>query len=194
MKTAKQHARRRPGRAKPAARRRHRHTFRPGLERGTALMPWLIAETVCGEAARYLDVEIPERCAAWLEARAEWHYARHRGFRARMCEPGNAGRDWLYAYMRHWLAALLQIERPDLFARLPKEFAIGHPLPQATPPAGPAAAPPRPWNPRLIARHRHWRWLAEMWPADGSSARARRERFLKATESAVDRFVLALHA
>jgi len=42
---------------------------------------------------------------------------------------GNAPRDWLYAFMRHWLAALLDLERPDLYQCLPEDFNLGHPLP-----------------------------------------------------------------
>ena len=37
---------------------------RPGLERDTRLMPWLIAETVSDEVSRFLDVELPNRYAA----------------------------------------------------------------------------------------------------------------------------------
>jgi hypothetical protein len=42
---------------------------------------------------------------------------------------GNAPRDWLYAFMRHWLAALLDLERPDLYQCLPEDFNLGHRLP-----------------------------------------------------------------
>ncbi len=117
--------------------RRFRLTLRPGLERDTSLMPWLIAETVCGEVACFLDVEIPARYAAWIEARAEVCYAKPGHFRKLMRGPGNAPRDWLRAFMRHWLAALLGLERPDLYECLPDSFALGHSLP---PPA--ASAPP----------------------------------------------------
>jgi hypothetical protein len=55
--------------------RRFRPTLRPGLERDTQLMPWLIADTVCGEVAHFLGVEIPARYADWLDAKAERCYA-----------------------------------------------------------------------------------------------------------------------
>ena len=42
---------------------------------------------------------------------------------------GNAPRDWLYAFMRYWLAALLDLERPDLDQCLPEDFNLGHRLP-----------------------------------------------------------------
>jgi hypothetical protein len=70
-------------------------------------MPWLIADTVCGEVARFLGVEIPARYSDWLDAKAERCYARHDHFRKLMRGRGNAPRDWLYAFMRHWLAAIL---------------------------------------------------------------------------------------
>jgi hypothetical protein len=31
--------------------------------------------------------------------------------------------------MRHWLAALLDLERPDLYQCLPEDFNLGHRLP-----------------------------------------------------------------
>jgi hypothetical protein len=42
---------------------------------------------------------------------------------------GIAPRDWLYAFMRHWLAALPDLERPDLYQCLPEDFNLGHRLP-----------------------------------------------------------------
>ena len=106
-----------------------RLTLRPGLERDTQLMPWLIADTVCGEVSRFLGVEIPARHSDWLDAKAERSYARHSHFRKLMRSRGNAPRDWLYVFMRHWLAALLDPERPDLYQCLPEDFNLGHPLP-----------------------------------------------------------------
>ncbi len=109
--------------------RRFRLTLRPGLERDTQLMPWLIADTVCGEVARFLGVEIPARYSDRLDAKAERCYARHDHFRKLMRGRGNAPRDWLYAFMRHWLAASLDLERPDLYQCLPEDFILGHRLP-----------------------------------------------------------------
>src|ERR1035441_6764823 len=103
--------------------------FRPGLERDTQLMPWLIADTVCGEVSCFLGVEIPARYSDWLDAKAERCYANHRHFRKLMRGRGNAPRDCLYAFMRHWIAALLDLERPDLYQCLPENFNLGHRLP-----------------------------------------------------------------
>jgi hypothetical protein len=93
-------------------------------------MPWLIAETVCGEVARFLGVEIQARYADWLDAKAERCYAGHRHFRKLMRSGGNDAREWLVVFMRHWLAALLGNDRLDLYKGLPHTFALGHPLPE----------------------------------------------------------------
>jgi hypothetical protein len=129
-------------------------------------MPWLIADTVCGEVARFLGVEIPARYSDWLDAKAERCYARHDHFRKLMRGRGNAPRDWLYAFMRHWLAAMLDLERPDLYQCLPEDFNLGHRLPPGQHPLirrkgfVPTLLPkPRPWNARRVLEHRRWVWL-----------------------------------
>lgn len=140
--------------------------FRPGLERDTQLMPWLMADTVCGEVARFLDVEIPARYSDWLEAKAEHCYARNDHFRKLMRGRGNAPRDRLRVFMRHWLAALLGTERPDLYECLPDTFALGHPLPSPRRPRrrwrgdGRPLHTARDWNPQRVLQHRQWRWLS----------------------------------
>ena len=53
----------------------YRKPLRPGLERDTSLMPWLIAEWVCGEAARY---------AVWTEVKTGVCYASPGHFRKLM--------------------------------------------------------------------------------------------------------------
>ena len=60
----------------------------------------------------------------------------HDHFRKLMRGRGNAPRDWLYAFMRHWLAALLDLERPDLYQCLPEDFNLGHRLPPGRHPPG----------------------------------------------------------
>lgn len=148
--------------------------LRPGLERDTQLMPWLIADTICGEVARFLGVEIPARYSDWLDAKAERCYARHDHFRKLMRGSGNAPRDWLFAFMRHWLAALLDLERPDLYQCLPEDFNLGHRLPPGQHPLirrkgfVPTLLPkPRPWDASRVLEHRRWVWL-------GSSPRGRK--------------------
>jgi hypothetical protein len=79
---------------------------------------------------------------------------------------GNAPRDWLYAFMRHWLAAWLDLERPDLYQCLPEDFKLGHRLPPGRHPlirrkgCVPTLLPkPRPWDARRVLGHRRWAWL-----------------------------------
>ena len=79
-----------------------------------------------------------------------------------------APRDWLYAYMRHWLAAFLDLERPDLYQCLPEDFNLGHPLPPSPQPRirrkgfAPRPLPePRPWDARRVLAQRRWAWLRD---------------------------------
>ena len=103
-------------------------------ERRTEIMPWVIADSVLGEASRWLGAELPPEWADWLDARAERCFARHGQFH-RLISARAAGRDNLYKFMRHWLAGRLARERPELFRRLPRDYALGRPLAAPTCPA-----------------------------------------------------------
>ena len=178
--------------------RRFRLTLRPGLERDTLLMPWLMAESVCGEVARFLGVEIPARYAAWIEARAELCYAKRGRFWKLMRGRGNAPRDWLRVYMGHWLAGLLGTERPDLYECLPDTFALGHPLPGPVRPRrrwhgnGKPLHAPRDWNPQRVLQHRRWRWLMQRFPARTEAERATLQNAVTATDQQIDQLVNGL--
>lgn len=100
----------------------------------TALLPWLVAEAVCGEAARALESEVPRSFAPRLAARAVRLYAVNPPFARRLRTPGNVGREWLRTFLRHWLASRLARQYPALFHRLPSSFCVGWPLPPHTPP------------------------------------------------------------
>jgi len=179
--------------------RRFRLTLRPGLERDTQLMPWLIADTVCGEVARFLDVEIPARYAVWIEGRAELCYAKRGRFWKLMRGRGNAPRDWLRVYMRHWLAGLLGTERPDLYECLPDTFALGHPLPPGVQPRrrwhgnGKPLCAPRDWNPQRVLQHRRWRWLVKRLPANSDAERQTMQNAVTATDQQIDALVYELY-
>lgn len=145
-----------------------RATLRPGLERDTLLMPWLIAETVCDQVSQYLDVELPDRYAVWLDAKAERCYSGRRRFYKLMRGRGNAPRDWLYVFMRHWLANMLYLERPDLVRCLPVDFSYGKPLPSGKHPRINRVVTysrwlpaPRDWDESQVTRHHRWAWLAQ---------------------------------
>jgi hypothetical protein len=152
-----------------------RLTLRPGLERDTQLMPWLLAETVCAEASQFLDVDLPARYAAWLEAKAELCYSGDRHFSKLMRGRGNAPREWLCAFMRHWLASFLHLERPDLYKRLPISFANGKRLPLDAHPLKNGADSirgflfsPRGWEESRVTRHFRWAWLKELGESENS--------------------------
>lgn len=119
---------------RPAWTREFLASLRPGIERQTELMPWLIADSVLGEAIRWLHTDLPPEWADWLDARAERCFARHRQFH-RLISARTAGRENLYKFMRHWLASRLARERRRLFDRLPRDYALGCPLSAPRPPA-----------------------------------------------------------
>ncbi len=91
-------------------------------------MPWVIADSVIGEASRFLNTDLPVEWADALDEKAERCFARHQQFRRLISSNrhhGNAGRDKLYQFMRHWLASRLQRERPALYRLLPWEYSLG---------------------------------------------------------------------
>ena len=113
---------------RPAWVREFTDSLRPGIERQTEIMPWVIADSVLGEAAGWLHTDLPPEWADWLDARAERCFARHSQFHRLVSARGNAGRDHLYKFMRHWLASRLAREHRSLYERLPRSYALGRPL------------------------------------------------------------------
>ena len=99
------------------------------IEHDTPLVPQAVASAVWEEAGAWLGEELPREWLARLTERAEAVYASNARVRQRLRGPGNGGRDWLWTFTRHWLAALIWHHRPDLHARLPDAFNLGHPLP-----------------------------------------------------------------
>ena len=112
----------------PTVRSIHR-ARRPQIEELFALLPIAAARQVVAGAARWLCVPLPERYATRLAIQARRCYARSELFRKKICRPGDKGRDLLYVFMRHWLAARLKSERPSLYARLPRDYDRGAELP-----------------------------------------------------------------
>lgn len=98
------------------------------IEEETVIIPQAVAESVCEEAQVWLRHPLPRRWVRELVAHANTVYSHNARFRQKIRAKGNTGRDWLWTFMRHWLAAILQQRRPQLFARLPAEFSSGHPL------------------------------------------------------------------
>lgn len=89
----------------------------------TVLLPHVIADAVCREAAFAVKSDAPLLLTDQLAARAERCYSRNRHF-ARLLRRAD-GREWLYAFMRHWLAGAIKRGHPALFKLLPDGFAIG---------------------------------------------------------------------
>lgn len=102
----------------------------PQLEARTPLVAMAVARQVVEEASLWLGVPLPARYAAGLAFRAKITYAHSPSFRRALHRPGDGGRERCYGYMRHWLAARLQAERPELFRLLPAGYCMGEELPQ----------------------------------------------------------------
>lgn len=95
----------------------------PKIEDDTLLLPHVIADCVCREAAHFAKSEVPMTFADGLAARAETVYANHPAWRRKLRR--SDGRDVLAAFMRHWLAAALRAQQPAVFRALPQRFANG---------------------------------------------------------------------
>src|SRR5882672_10898121 len=101
----------------------------PRIELDTPLIPHAVTVAVHEEAGAWLDQALPRRWIRELIARANTVYARKERFRRTIRAGGNRGRDHLWIFMRHWLAALLHDRRPRLHARLPALYNTGNPPP-----------------------------------------------------------------
>jgi hypothetical protein len=80
-------------------------------------------------ASVWLGEPLPRRWIRELVARANTVYAHNQRFHRRIRGNGSTGRDYLWMFTRHWLAALLSEHRPHLHARLPRSYNAGDPLP-----------------------------------------------------------------
>lgn len=128
-----------------------------------ALLPWAVAESICAEAGRYLGVDVPRRRAEWLTRKAEICFQRNAKFRKKMRSPGEGSLQYLRMFMRHWLASMLKLERPDLFQRLPDDYVLGRALPAGKAPRLPRAKRlyrSRGWKTARVVQHPRWAFLA----------------------------------
>jgi hypothetical protein len=88
---------------------------------------------VCEEASLWLGEPFSRAWVAELAERANVVYQHNARFRRLLRRRGDAGWEWLAAFMRHWLYALLASRRPDLCQRLPGPYAAGQDLPPPPP-------------------------------------------------------------
>jgi hypothetical protein len=100
---------------------------RPSIGGDTPLVPRAAAEAVWEEACELVGEELPREWIAMLIEKAEVIYGRSTRYRRWLRGSDRSGRDWLWAFMRHWLAALLSEHRPAWYARLPTRYAVGNP-------------------------------------------------------------------
>jgi hypothetical protein len=103
-----------------------RRVFR--IEDDTPIVPRAAAEYVWEEASLWLREPFAPRWKVELVERANLAYQHNPGFRRLLRKPGVAGREWLIAFMRHWLVALLASRCPHLRDRLPRFYASGQDL------------------------------------------------------------------
>lgn len=97
----------------------------------TALLPGIVADGVCQEAALMVDSDLPLEYSDRLATYADAVYDGSREFHKMMNGKGDRPRDMLYAFMRHWLAGFLKAEHRTLFDKLPQGFSNGeepHPI------------------------------------------------------------------
>jgi hypothetical protein len=98
-----------------------------GIARDTPLLPRAAAEAVWEEASEFLGEALPAEWISVLTEKAETIYAHSSNYRRRLRGRGDTGRDWLWSFMRHWLAALLREHRPQWFGKLPSRYSAGAP-------------------------------------------------------------------
>ena len=99
------------------------------IELDTPIVPRAVAEAVLQEASAYLNEPLPRNWVNSLVVRSNAIYQRNPTFRRQISARGNSGRDRLWSFQRHWLAALIKDSHPHLFPRLPSDYQVGRALP-----------------------------------------------------------------
>ena len=97
----------------------------PSIVGDTPMVTRAAAEAVWEEAHQLLGEELPQEWIDLLAEKAETIYAHSTRFRRRLRGANCSGRDWLWAFMRHWLADLVLKQEPAWYARLPVRYAVG---------------------------------------------------------------------
>jgi hypothetical protein len=91
------------------------------------LIPEVVAQTILREVAVATECQVLEqaRLIEYLCGRARKFAEVNESFRKKLRSA--RGREWLYSFMRHWLAAELDRTHPVVFRRLQSRFAMGEP-------------------------------------------------------------------
>lgn len=94
------------------------------------IVPEIVADSVIGEVERFVERSFtPKDRDTWeseLVTRAHTVYTANKTWARKL--RGRNGREVLYSFMRHWLAAILHKHTPGIYRVLPKSFANGQPL------------------------------------------------------------------
>jgi hypothetical protein len=99
------------------------------IERDTPVIPAAVAGAVWQEACAWLGEELPREWIRRLAVRADVIYFHNPRFRRKIRGSGNTGRDWLWIFTRHWLAAMIRKRDYALYVRLPSSYSAGCDLP-----------------------------------------------------------------
>ncbi len=104
------------------------------LEDDTSIQSSVVASEVVNELVRYLAKKNPKLSneigsgkgyVLFLVKRQADLYKADATWRERMNASGDKGRDTLYMFMRHWLAAEIKRKQPEVYKVLPSDFANG---------------------------------------------------------------------
>lgn len=113
----------------------------PDFEKSTGILAHVVADSVVGELsywahnngfldeAAMLDQQ-RDLISEDFDARTKLCYHINGHFRRSLNKAGNAGRDQLYVFHRHWLAAKVLKEHPAMFNKLPTGYRVGEELPR----------------------------------------------------------------
>jgi hypothetical protein len=123
------------------------------IQDDTEIMPDIVASTVMGELEDYLSTskkfgpyeqgtanklvkhiqQHGETYVDELVKKTETLYQVNADFKRKLnsnARAGNAGRDYLYMFMRHWLSSILLRNFPGCRSVVPQSFMSGKPLPR----------------------------------------------------------------
>jgi hypothetical protein len=98
------------------------------IEKDTQIIPWLVAETVLDEVVGSTgadEIYRSQKIIDYLVDHAAQVYAHNVTFRKKVqseADHGNAGRDYLYTFMEHWLASYLKEHEPKIYKALPHGY------------------------------------------------------------------------